>query len=475
MTLKAGAVRCRMAPSPTGPLHFGTARTTLINWLFARHNKGVFVMRVEDTDMERSKHEFEDDLITGLKWLGIEWDEGPDIGGPYGPYRQSERLDLYEQYLKKMLDEAQAYYCYCTKEELEIERQVMMKKGEASRYSGRCRTKPPKGRESQVIRFKTPEKKISFNDIIRGEITFDLAFAGDIVIAKDLRNPLYNFAVVIDDYEMKISHVIRGEDHIANTPKQIALQEILGFPQPRYAHLPIILNPDRSKMSKRFTETSMLKYQDMGYLPDALVNFIALLGWHPKNDSEILSKSDLISQFTMERMQKAGAVFDEKKLNWLNSQYIKNASVDALTELLAPFLKKHNLSPQDDLLKKVIKLEKGRAETLDGPLADANFFFKLEEYDAKLLIWKTSTKGKAKENLLHLVNIIHGIPEADFETATLETTIMPIADKIGRGDMLWPLRVALSGKTASPGPFEIMYVVGKEAVLDRIKNALAKL
>lgn len=464
-----------MAPSPTGLLHFGTARTSLINWLFARHHQGVFVLRIEDTDTERSKKEFEDDLIGGLKWLGIDWDEGPDKSGSYGPYRQSERLDLYERYLKKMLDQAQAYFCYCTKEELELERQAMMDKGGAPRYSGRCRTAPPEGREPRVIRLKTPEKKITFNDIIRGEITFDLALAGDMVIAKDLRNPLYNFAVVIDDYEMKISHVIRGEDHIANTPKQIVLQEILGLAQPQYAHLPIILNPDRSKMSKRFTETSILKYRDMGYLSDALVNFIAFLGWHPEDDDEMLSRQDLIEQFTLERMQKAGAVFDEKKLNWLNSQYIKNLPNDTLADLVRPFIKKANLKMPDKILKKLVDLEKNRAETLTGLINDSSFFFQAGDYDAEILIWKNSTSSKAKEYLEQAYAILEKIGAQSFTQVNLQESLMSAANVVGRGDFLWPLRVALSCKTASPGPFEIAYVLGKEETLKRIQSAINKL
>src|SRR3989344_5372865 len=474
MTLKAGAVRCRMAPSPTGPLNFGTARTTLINWLFARHNKGVFVMRVEDTDMERSKHEFEDDLITGLKWLGIEWDEGPDIGGPYGPYRQSERLDLYEQYLKKMLDEAQAYYCYCTKEELEIERQVMMKKGEASRYSGRCRTKPPKGRESQVIRFKTPEKKISFNDIIRGEITFDLAFAGDIVIAKDLRNPLYNFAVVIDDYEMKISHVIRGEDHIANTPKQILIQRALNFSTPQYAHLPLILDPDRSKMSKRHSATSIEEYQKQGYLPETLVNFMALLGWHPSDNKEKMSLPEIIQCFDIEKIQKGGAIFDVQKLDWLNSQYIKKYDNEALLKLIKQ-LPDFEIAANDSQLLKIINYGKERAATLKNFQAIADSYTRLNDYKSEMLLWKNTGAKNTKENLRKTKEILFVILEREFNKSGSEKYLMPLADSQGRGEVLWPLRVALTGRDKSPGPFEIIDVLGKEESLKRINMAIEKL
>src|SRR3989338_1267749 len=293
------SIRVRIAPSPTGFLHIGTARTALFNWLFAKKEGGLFVLRVEDTDLERSDSKYERDIIENLEWLGLVWDEGPlaapenKIGelpfssqspkykGDFGPYRQSERLDVYEKHLKKLLDENLAYYCYCSKEELEAERQSMLAQGLPPRYSGKCRAKPKSGENLQLIRFKVSEAKLSFTDLIRGKIAFDTSLIGDIAIAKDLKSPLYNFAVVIDDYEMKISHVIRGEDHIANTPKQILLQKALGFSLPQYAHLPLILDSDRSKMSKRYLATSIKDYRDQGYLPEALVNFMALLGWHP--------------------------------------------------------------------------------------------------------------------------------------------------------------------------------------------------
>lgn len=475
MATKQGEIRCRMAPSPTGPLHFGTARTTLVNWLFARHNHGTFVLRMEDTDKARSTSESEKEIIAGLRWLGIEWDEGPDIGGPFAPYRQSERGDTYEPYLKKLLDGGHAYYCYCTKEELEEEKKLQIAKGVAPKYSGHCRISPPTGREPQVIRFKMPEKIVTFKDIIHGEISFDLKLAGDLVIARNIREPLYNFAVVIDDYEMKITHVIRGDDHIVNTPKQIAFGEALGFPILEFAHMPQILNPDRSKMSKRFAETSLIDYREVGYLSEALINFIALLGWHPKDDNEILSKSDLVKQFTLERMQKAGAIFDEMKLKWLNSQYIKKLDTDSLKQLLEPLLEKQNISADDAQIKKIIGLEKGRAETLEDIINDASFFFKLRDFDTSMLIWKKGTAETAKKALAVAWDLLEAIPKEEFVESSLQTKLMPLAETLGRGDLLWPLRVALSGKEASPGPFEIMSILGKEESLLRIKQAEAKL
>ena len=468
-------IRCRMAPSPTGPLHLGTARTTLTNWLFARANGGNFVMRIEDTDTERSKPEFEKDIIDGLRRLGLDWDEGPDVGGPYGPYRQSERLDLYEKYLKILLEKGSAYYCYCTKEELDAERTKQEAAKQAPRYSGRCRTAPPTGREPQVIRFKTPEERLAFNDMIRGRIEFDLALSGDIVIAKNTRSPLYNFAVVVDDSEMKISHIIRGEEHIANTPKQIAMQRALGFETPKYAHLPLILNPDRSKLSKRFVETSMSNYFDLGFLSTALMNFIALLGWHPKDDREILMPDDLIKEFKIERVQKAGAIFNEEKLEWLNAEHIKLMPDQKLLELLRPFLAQAGVEAGDTPLLKLIEIEKTRMKTLRDFSANTDFFFAAPEYKPDLLIWKDTPRPQIKTNFEAIIQVLGSLPEHEFTRTGLETALKALTDDLGRGEVLWPLRVALSGKKASPGPFEILWVMGKDEALRRVKAAIKAL
>ncbi|MDP3956747.1 MAG: glutamate--tRNA ligase [bacterium] len=474
MTAKKTKIRCRLAPSPTGMFTLGNARTALFNWLFARHAGGIFVLRIENTDESRSDDRYEKEIIEGLAWLNINWDEGPDIGGPYGPYRQSERTDIYEKYLKRLLEENKAYYCYCTKEELETERQAQLAQGLAPKYSGKCRalTVAPGGVEPQVIRFKTPETKVTFKDLIRGHIQFDMGLTGDIVIAKNIISPLYNFAVVVDDFEMNITHVIRGEDHIANTPKQILFQKALDMPTPHYGHLPLILNADRSKLSKRYAETSLLAYRDQGYLREALVNFMALLGWHPKDDREIFTLEELAKEFELERVQKAGAVFDERKLAWLNAQYIKNTPTSSLIKLLKPF---ENVKVEEDILLKVIELEKGRVETLKGMLRDAEFFFNLEEYDSKILMWKNGTQAKTKENLVLAHKTIEDVSGDDFTEANLQKILMAVAEKIGRGDLLWPLRVALSGKTASPGPFEIMAILGKTESLKRIDRAIHKL
>ena len=281
--------RVRIAPSPTGYFHIGTARTAIFNWLFAKKYGGKFIVRIEDTDKERSKIEFEKDIIEQIKWLGLDWDEGVEIGGDFGPYRQSECLDLYEKYLKQLISEKKAYYCFCTQEELEIKKQEMTARGESPKYDGYCRNLKPEEVEEKlknktpfVIRIKTPDKKISFSDMIRGKVEFDLSLFGDQVIAKNFREPLYNFAVVVDDHHMKITHVIRGEDHLSNTPKQIVLYESLEWEAPEFGHLPLILASDKSKMSKRFGDVSVAEYRKKGYLSEALFNFTVFLGWHPE-------------------------------------------------------------------------------------------------------------------------------------------------------------------------------------------------
>lgn len=467
---KSKKVRTRIAPSPTGYLHIGTARTALFNWLFAKKHGGEFILRIEDTDLERSDKKFEADIIESLKWLGLDWDEGPMFSGSllpgsykgdYGPYRQSERLESYARYINKLLKEGLGYYCFCGKEELEEQRQAMMTQGLSPKYSGKCRSlgaaETKKNLEnglSHVIRFRVPETKITFKDLIRGPITFDTNLLGDIVIAKDLTVPLYNFAVVADDYEMEISHVIRGEDHIANTPKQILLQKALGFPEPQYAHLPLILDPDRRKMSKRYSSTAVGEYRKQGYLADALVNFMALLGWHPADEREILSRGDLVKEFDLDRIQKAGAVFNIDKLDWINTQYIKKMDDVELGKLLGV----ENL--------KIIPLVRDRMKNLSDFRELTDWFFELPDYPAELLIWKDAPKETIITNLKEAAKILKDGAAKD---------LLPLAEKLGRGEVLWPVRAALSGKDASPGPIEMAEALGKEEAIRRINIAIKKL
>ncbi len=340
-------IRTRIAPSPTGLFHPGTARTALTNYLFARKNGGVFVLRIEDTDLERSDKKYEKDIIDGLRWLGIEWDEGVEVGGDFGPYHQTERVDTYSKYIQKLLDEGKAFYCWHTKEELEKEKNEQMERKESPRHV--CEHKKDKEAQEKkdkantIIRLDMPDKKVSFKDMVRGKVEFDSKLLGDISLAKNIETPLYNFAVVIDDFEMQISHVIRGEDHISNTPKQIIIGEALGFERPEFGHLPLLLGTDKSKLSKRHGVISVTKFKEEGYLPEAILNFLALLGWNPGDDKEIFSIKELIEEFSIEKIQKGGAVFNVEKLDWINGQYIRQLDIDTLTDLCIPYLKKSGL------------------------------------------------------------------------------------------------------------------------------------
>jgi len=461
-------VRVRFAPSPTGPLHIGSARTALFNWLFARAKGGVFVLRIEDTDRERSKAEFEEDIKSGLQWLGIDWDE---------IYRQSERTDIYKEYLERLLKEDKAYWCFCSKEELKAEKEAMLAQGLAPKYSGRCRTvskeesaKRMGGGEDAVIRLKIPEKELAFEDIIREKISFDGALIGDTVIARDLESPLYNFVVVIDDSLMEITHVIRGEDHISNTPKQIALMEALDFSKPKFAHLPIILNPDRSKMSKRFADTALADYIQKGYAKGAVINFLALLGWHPEGDREIINRNELVQEFDLERVQKGGAVFNQEKLDWLSSYYFREMRVGKFKALVQEFLPE-GWEPNEAMLLSV----RERIARLEEAKDLLRFYFELPDYEAELLSWKDMSTDQVKESLEEARKIVTETPESDFATEKLEKRLLDIISSERRGEILWPLRVSLSGQKNSPSPFEIMAALGKEESLKRIDEAKKKI
>ena len=519
--IKNGEIRTRFAPSPTGFLHIGSARTALFNYLFAKKYRGRIVLRIEDTDTERSKREFELDIIENLKWLGIDWDEGPvfaetstgksesEYVGNYGPYRQSERVDIYKKYLKKLLENNKAYYCFCSEEELEAKRQEQMSRGLLPRYNGKCAKLPPKEvkkrldeKQPAVIRLKVPEKKVSFVDVIRGKVEFDGKLFGDIIIAKNLNTPLYNFAAVVDDFEMKITHIIRGEDHLSNTPKQIFLQEALGFNRPIYAHLPLILGPDKSKLSKRHGAMAVAEYKKLGYLPEAIINFLAFLGWNPGTEREIYSLSSLIKDFSIEKIQKSGAIFNVKRLDFLNGFYIRQKSLNKLTNLCLPYLIEKKLivpvwdqkelivgiikSPTEvtgyqvietkqkisfETLEKIISVYQERLKKLSEIVELTDFFFKDKlSYEKNLLQWKDATDEEIKISLNNLLEILSEIKEDEWDKENLEKTLIPISAG-DRGKLLWPFRVALSGKKSSAGPFEIAEILGKNKTLNRIKEA----
>lgn len=471
-------IRVRFAPSPTGPLSFGNVRTALFNWLFARRYGGEFVLRIEDTDKERSKKEFEDDLLTGLKWLGLNWDGEIEW--------QSQRTEIYKNYLKKLLQEKKAYYCFCSEEKLDAERQEQLTCGIAPKYSGTCadlsetiaEEKIKKG-ESAVIRFRMPAEIVVFNDLIRGKTSFDTGLFGDIVIAKGLEQALYNFAVVIDDFEMKISHVIRGEDHISNTPKQIMIQRSLGFSQPEYAHLPLILGPDRKKLSKRYLETSFNQYAADGYLPEAMMNFLILLGWHPAQDREVVTKEEMLKEFDLSRVQKGGAIFNLQKLDWLNAHYLRGLNDTELLERLKSFVPaewiEENPPASGGRLARLAKIEKSRLKNLKEFGQENKFIFELPNYSTKLLFWKETPADKTRVTLETVLALTKSWPDENFTDSEFQNKLNDIALKNGRGETFWPLRAALSGQKNSPGPVEIMEILGKTESVSRIKKALGKL
>jgi nondiscriminating glutamyl-tRNA synthetase len=346
-------VRVRFAPSPTGQLHIGNVRTALFNWLFARQKRGVFILRIEDTDVERSEARYETQLMNDLKWLGMDWDEGPDVGGPYPPYRQSDKMDVYRGYAERLIKEGKAYYCFCSAEELEREREQALREQRQPIYSGKCRNLDPAEAERRraagepvAIRLRIPEHPIRFHDIVRGDVEFSNEVVSDPIIVRSSGMPIYNYVVVIDDADMKITHVIRGDDHISNTPKQVAVYEALGLPVPEFAHLSTILGPDRERLSKRHGATSVANFREMGVLPEALMNYLALLGWAPSGgDREIFSKDELIKEFSLERVNAAPAVFDTEKLHWLNRHYIKQSPPERIHQLGAEFLRRAGLLP----------------------------------------------------------------------------------------------------------------------------------
>jgi glutamyl-tRNA synthetase len=475
----ASDIRVRIAPSPTGNLHIGTARAALFNYLFARRYGGAFILRIEDTDRERSDKRYEQNIFEGLRWLGIDPDEGPEQGGPSGPYRQTERTDIYEAYLKHLLADGKAFYCFHSQAELEGEGRRLLLEKKAPVHACEYRDLSPadareraKSAPDAIIRFKTPPgRQIAFTDLIRGELSFASGLIGDFSIAKSLREPLYHFAVVVDDHEMKISHVIRGEDHIANTPKHILLGEALGFPVPHYAHLPLILGPDRSKLSKRHGATSVANYKNDGYLPEAMVNFMALLGWSPGEDREIMSREDMVREFSLERVQKSGAVFDFQKLDWMNGEYIRALSPEKLYERARDFLPDASLQYPASYTASVVALEQPRLKKLSELAERVGYFFAPPVYERELLRWKQMTDRMIQESLERaeriLSSIPSGVPKAEMERVFLDA----IGAGGDKGTLLWPLRVALSGRKASPGPFEIMAILGTDESAARIRAA----
>ena len=482
-------IRVRFAPSPTGELHIGGARTALFNWLFARHHRGKFILRIEDTDVERSSEHFVRSLIKDLRWLGLDWDEGPDVGGDYGPYFQSQRGEIYKYYALKLLKEGKAYFCYCTPEELEEEKRRMQREGKPPKYSGRCRNLTPRQRrmfESEgrepTIRFKVPEEGVTcVKDLIRGEVRFENRLLGDFILLKSNGMPTFNFANVIDDSLMGINYVIRGDDHLSNTPRQILLYQALNFKVPKYAHLPMILGSDGTKLSKRHGATSISYYREKGYLPWALVNYLALLGWSTPDSQQLFEREELIQKFSLERVGKSSAIFDPKKLEWMNGEYIRRSKPEQLVELLLPYLEKAGLigkridpSTREKIIR-VVELEQDRLKVLSEFVDLADFFFKRNfTYDSQAV-----TKILKRQYVPSLLGEMRKRIErmSSFDAESLEKMARSLSEELSlsTSKVFHPLRVALTGKMKGPGLFELAEVLGKEETLRRIDRTLKKL
>ena len=501
-------MRVRFAPSPTGYLHIGNVRTALFNYLLARKHQGKFILRIEDTDIARSKKEYEAGIIEDLHWLGINWDEGPDIGGDFGPYRQSERLEFYQEFAEKLLKENKAYYCYCSKEELEQRNKELLAKRESPRYDNRCRNLSDEEKKKYleegrkpVIRFKIPEKIIEINDLIRGKVSFDTRLMGDFVIMKSDGKPAFNFAVVVDDILMKITAVIRGEDHLSNTPRHIMLFEAFNSKIPDFAHMAMTLGPDGGRLSKRHGATSVNEFRKIGVLPEALFNYLALLGWGTEESQEIFTREELIQKFSLERCKESSAIFDINKLTWMNGLYIRKKKPEELTELILPYLEEKNLmhlrgepvgvrfiEPETtgvinvaptisrvnsattidkNYLTKIIALEKERIKKL-SEVPDLIEYFLTEETKFDAQASKILKKSGVKEILASLNKELEKV--SDFSAENLEKIIRDWTKKnnLKTRDVFHPLRVAVSGRTIGPGLFEMMEVLGKERVLRRL-------
>jgi len=466
-----GQIRVRFAPSPTGYLHVGGARTALFNYLFARKTNGKFILRIEDTDLERSEKVFEEQLINALRWLGLDWDEGPDIGGPYGPYRQSERTELYHYYAQELIKQGKAYEVYAYPEEIEQLREKLLAEGKAPHYTRemlepyntaeRKREYEEKGLRPAIY-FSMPRKDYVINDVVKGEVVFKAGSVGDFALLRSNGMPTYNYACVIDDGLMKITHVLRGDDHLSNTVKQVALYEALGWPVPVFGHVSMILGPDGSKLSKRHGATSVEEFKARGYLPEALVNFLALLGWSHPEGKEILTKEELISSFSLERLVKNPAIFNPDKLRWMNSEHIRMKDTKELVKLAKMFI---NRDVDEAYLEKVIVAVKDRIEELSQLPELTDFFFErpnvsVEKTPEAVETYKALLEELQKVEVWNKENIY-----ASFKTAMKNA-------KLKGKDFYMTLRLILTGKNEGPELIDILEILGKEEVIARIQNYL---
>ena len=464
-------VRVRFAPSPTGYLHIGGVRTALFNWLYARHHRGKFILRIEDTDQSRSTEDAIQAILNGLRWVGLDWDEGP--------YRQTERMDLYRQHATKLFDQQQAYWCVCSAEDLEVRRKEAQAKGLPVKYDGRCRARGITNSNGEAaLRFKAPQEgQTVIDDLIKGKVVFDNSVQDDLIILRTNGYPTYNFSVVVDDALMGITHVIRGDDHLNNTPRQLPIFQALGYEAPRFGHLPMILGADKTRLSKRHGATSILAYQELGYLPEAMVNYLVRLGWS-YGDQEIFSVAELIEKFSFDSVQKASALFDPDKLLWVNAQYIHHGEVKRLAALLQPFLDQAGLgdaarSAPEGWLERLVMALQERARTLQEMAAVATPYVRdnipIEEAAAKKFLTPAIAPTLAK-----LADRVSALSE--FSKDTLEKTFKELLDKEGikMGQLAQPVRVALTGRTASPGIFDVMDLLGKDRMIARLRKGIER-
>ncbi len=458
-------VRVRFAPSPTGSLHIGGARTALFNWLFARHEKGTFILRIEDTDRERSTEEFTKSIMDGMKWLGFDWDEGP--------YHQTERMGLYKEHVDKLMNEGKAYRCYCAPDELEARRQAMLAAGRKPKYDGTCRERTDKPDKPFAIRLKAPLTGVTaIDDLCRGHIEFDNKELDDLIIARSDGTPTYNFTVVVDDVTMGITHVVRGDDHLNNTPRQVLIYQAFGYPLPTFAHLPMIFGPDKKKLSKRHGATSVIEYEAMGYLPEAVVNYLARLGWAYK-DQEIFTREEMIEKFDLSVVGKAPSVFDTEKLNWVNSQHLAKYSDEQVAKITLPFLKGLGLEAADiGYAAKAIASERERGKTLKELAEVSAFYFRDHiDYDQNSATKWLGEKGKGilktlKERLEKLDDFSEPAIAKVFEGILSEMNLKML-------DVAQPCRVAMTGTTVSPGIHLVLSILGKKRVMERLERAIA--
>ncbi|MCK8827992.1 glutamate--tRNA ligase [Natroniella acetigena] len=480
-------IRVRFAPSPTGQIHIGNIRTALFNYLFAKKNNGTFILRVEDTDQERSTSEFEEVIQQEMNWLGLNWDEGVQVGGDYGPYRQMERLELYQEYIQQLLEQDLAYRCYCTPEELEEMREKQRQNDEAPRYTGKCRSLTAVEKEEleaegrkPVIRFKVPhqEQEIIVKDLVKGDVSFSSEVIDDFVLVKSDEIPTYNFAVVIDDHLMEISHVIRGEDHLSNTPKQQLLFDALDWEAPQFAHLSMILGADKSKLSKRSGEAYVYvsQYREKGYLPEALINFLALLGWSPDSEDELFTQEEIIEQFSLAGVAKSPAVFDVEKLNWMNGMYIRNADLEQIVALATPYLEEAGCDLEDkskEWIELVIDTVRGSIDYIAEITEQVALFFgdvEYEDYDQVVETFREEQVDLVLKTLKEKVVSLDSLtPQTAKEMLKEAMNELPVGGRL----FYHPLRFALTGQGSGPELYNIIAILGEEEVINRLDKALA--